>query len=55
MDNNQGMVEKVSEHCRREADKVKVLEDLMESLIATDTSEGIGCDNMSAILVSLSH
>ena len=47
------MVDRVSEHCKRETDKVKVLEDLMENLIATDTSEGIGCDNMSAILISL--
>lgn len=37
---------------KKESNKVKVVEDLMETLIAGDTSSGIGCDNMTAILIS---
>lgn len=29
------------------------MEDLLDLLLAKDTREGIGCDNMTAILVTL--
>jgi hypothetical protein len=28
-----------------------VVEDLLEALVATDTMSGIGCDNMTAVLI----
>jgi serine/threonine protein phosphatase PrpC len=31
----------------------KVAEDLLDHLLARDTSEGLGCDNMTAILITL--
>ena len=33
----------------------KVLEELLDKLIAKDTTEGVGCDNMSAVLVEFKH
>ena len=32
-----------------------VVEELLDKLIAKDTSEGVGCDNMSAVLVQFRH
>lgn len=29
----------------------QVIEEVLDSLLATDTTAGIGCDNMSAILI----
>jgi serine/threonine protein phosphatase PrpC len=34
---------------------VPVLEELLDKLVAKDTSQGFGCDNMSAILVKFKH
>lgn len=31
----------------------KLVEDLLDHLLARDTSEGLGCDNMTAILIKL--
>lgn len=31
----------------------KLVEDLLDHLLARDTSEGLGCDNMTAILITL--
>jgi len=52
VDNNQGIIDIVREQYKKENNRVKIVEDLMERLIATDTQEGIGCDNMTAILIS---
>jgi serine/threonine protein phosphatase PrpC len=30
-----------------------VVEDLLERLLASDTNSGIGCDNMTAILIAI--
>ena len=30
---------------------LKLVEELLEELLAKDTKEGIGCDNMTAILI----
>ena len=34
---------------------ISVLEELLDKLVARDTSEGVGCDNMSAVLVHFKH
>ena len=52
VDNNQGMIDLVYKQYWTQENKAKILEDLMETLIARDTSDGIGCDNMSAIIIS---
>ena len=31
----------------------KLMEDLLDLLLAKDTREGLGCDNMTAIMVGL--
>ena len=36
---------------RRGTDNSTVVKNLLDSLVASDTSEEIGCDNMSAILI----
>lgn len=53
VENSQGIIDIVRQQLAKEQNKVKVLEDLMETLIATDTTSGIGCDNMTSILISL--
>jgi serine/threonine protein phosphatase PrpC len=53
VDNNQGIIDIVREQFKRGDDRTRILEDLLETLIARDTTEGVGCDNMTAILVSL--
>lgn len=54
VDNSQGIIDIVREQLKKESNRGKIMEDLMDTLIATDTSAGIGCDNMTAILVVLS-
>jgi serine/threonine protein phosphatase PrpC len=34
---------------------VPIVEDLLDKLVAKETTEGVGCDNMSAILIQLKH
>jgi serine/threonine protein phosphatase PrpC len=51
VDNNQGIIDIVHEWWKGGIDHQKILEDLLEAIIATDTTSGIGCDNMSVILV----
>ena len=52
VDNNQGIIDKVRDQYKKESNRVKIVEDLMDDLIATDTQQGIGCDNMTSILIS---
>lgn len=53
VENNQGIIDIVHEQLGKEKNRVKVIEDLMETLIAGDTTSGIGCDNMTSILICL--
>ena len=50
VDNNQGIIDIVKQELKKKNTK-QVVQDLLERLIATDTMSGIGCDNMSAILI----
>lgn len=54
VDNSPGMVSLVWD-LYNEHNKCldKVVEDLLERLIAKDSKEGVGCDNMTAILIWL--
>lgn len=52
VDNSQGMVDLIRKDIGKK-DSKKLIEDLLDFLLAKDTREGLGCDNMSAILVTL--
>jgi len=50
---NQEIVEFIGKGLSRNATISKVCEELMERIIAPDTSSGLGCDNMTTIIVTL--
>lgn len=52
VDNSQGMVDLIRKDVGKK-DSKKLMEDLLDYLLAKDTREGLGCDNMSAILITL--
>ena len=52
VDDSQGMVNLVKEMCKKEENRVKVVENLLETLIAEDVEGPFGCDNMSVVIVS---
>ena len=52
MDNTQGMIDLIRKDIGKKESK-KLMEDLLDYLLAKDTREGLGCDNMSAILITL--
>ena len=45
------MVESLRPEVNKGKDKVVILEDLLNRLLAKDTKEGIGCDNMTSLLI----
>ena len=49
--NNQGMVEWVHGKVESGEGLDKVVEGLLDFLLAKETSEEVGCDNMTAILI----
>lgn len=53
VDNNQGMIDLVQEKYRQTKDLRKTVENLLDCLLAKDTNSGLGCDNMTAILIRL--
>ena len=50
VDNSQGLIDIVARKIKEKNSK-KLTEDLLDQLLAKDTREGIGCDNMTAILI----
>jgi hypothetical protein len=38
---------------KRTNNKSTIMTDLLDDLVAKDTTNGIGCDNMTAILITL--
>lgn len=42
----------IKDDLKDKKDLKKVVEDLLDHLLARDTSEGLGCDNMTAILIT---
>lgn len=55
VDNSQGIIDIVREQVKKGTEKKKIAEDLLEFLLAPNTNSGIGCDNMTAILVLIHH
>ena len=46
------IVDIVDQKIEKGEDNKKIMEDLFEELIAKDTMNGAGCDNMTAILIN---
>jgi serine/threonine protein phosphatase PrpC len=55
VDNSQGLIDIVSGRLRETKDIKKVVEDMLDQILAPDTNSGIGCDNMTAILIIIHH
>ena len=53
VDNSQGLIDMVSSRLKEEKESLKVVEGLLDSLLASNTNSGIGCDNMTAILIRI--
>lgn len=51
VENSQGLIDVVKHELKQKKSHAKVMEDLLNLLLAKDTRDGIGCDNMTAILV----
>ncbi len=52
MDNSQGLIDLINTYSKNSTNR-KLMEDLLDELLAKDTVSGMGCDNMTAILVKL--
>lgn len=53
VENSQGLIDMIRDDVKSGKDLRKLVEDLLDHLLAKDTSEGLGCDNMTAILIKL--
>jgi len=51
VDNSQGLIDIVERHRKENKDQKRLVEELLDELLAKDTKEGIGCDNMTSILI----
>lgn len=49
--NSQGLIDIVDRYRKDNKDQKKLVEDLLDELLAKDTKEGIGCDNMTGIVI----
>ena len=54
VDNSQGLIDLIRQLLKQYNSNLKtVIEKLLDELLAKDTREGIGCDNMTAIILVL--
>lgn len=53
VDNSQGLIDIIKGHIGSSKANRKIMEELLDQLVAKDTMSGIGCDNMTAILVKI--
>lgn len=54
VENSQGLIDIVREDLKKKELK-KVTQDMLDFLLAPDTNTGIGCDNMTAVLIVIHH
>ena len=52
VDNSQGLIDIVKGNLEKKKTHTILMEEMLDNLIAKDTNEGLGCDNMTAILVA---
>jgi len=50
---NEGLIKFCSSKLSQNLNVKTILEELLEKIVAPDTNNGVGCDNMSTILVVL--
>jgi serine/threonine protein phosphatase PrpC len=55
VDNSQGLIDIVAKDIRSGKERKNIVEDLLNGLLATNTNSGIGCDNMTVILILIKH
>lgn len=53
VENSQGLIDLVKGSLKPANTLKSIVEDLLDHLLAKDTSTGLGCDNMSVILIKL--
>lgn len=53
VENSQGLIDIIKGHIGNQKPNRKIMQELLDELVAKDTMSGIGCDNMTAILVVL--
>jgi serine/threonine protein phosphatase PrpC len=53
VDNSQGLLDIVKSQLKINKEHTKIMEDILTMLLAKDTRDGIGCDNMTAIFITL--
>lgn len=51
VDNSQGLIDMVREQLQKKKENKVVMQELLDELIAKDTMSGLGCDNMTSILI----
>ena len=51
--NSQGLIDVVKEQFQKAKSHRSIMEELLDELVAKDSMSGIGCDNMTAILVKI--
>lgn len=51
--NTQGLLALIRSQYKINKEPKKIMEDILTMLLAKDTRDGIGCDNMTAIFVKL--
>lgn len=49
--NSQGLIDIVKNHISNKLENKEIMQKLLDELIAKDTMAGLGCDNMTSILI----
>lgn len=51
VDNSQGLIDVIKEKIGKGKDNRTIMSELLDELLAKDTMSGLGCDNMTSILI----
>lgn len=51
VDNSQGLIDVIKEKIGKRKDNNTIMKELLDELLAKDTMSGLGCDNMTSILI----
>jgi len=52
---NQELVDKVKDYKKQGKSSSQIVEQLLDDLVAPDTSNGVGCDNMTTLLINFKN
>lgn len=53
VENSQGLIDIIKRNIQNAKNHKTIMEELLDQLVAKDTMSGLGCDNMTAILVKI--